>query len=143
MKKNATAKAVQGTENANEATTLTVVHNATEETNNVETSEFPNQPNEEQRGGQPKTVKEIFEKSQKLTKFIQQLQNLDEAAKELDSFNLGTSKLKDTLSIRDGKGNEFETSNAFLIESAVTFLKAQIETKTVEIEAELKLAEAA
>lgn len=148
MKKNNKAVQVQGTETAkNEvSTTMKVVRDETNlQTENPEsTTEQPTaeQPQEEAKA--KKDVVSIFEKSKKMNGIIDGLKNLDEAYKELDSITVSNSpKLRDTLRISDGRGGNFETSNNFLIENAITFLKGKVECRVIELETELQLLEAA
>lgn len=133
------AEVVAPTTQAGNATTLKVVHSETDLANSTEKVDEGANPNEPK----PKTVKDILDKTSRLNKCFQQLNSLDEAAKTLDSFNFGTSKIKDTLEISDGRGNSFETSNLFLIEKVVSTLKNSIAEKTTEIENEVFLLEAA
>lgn len=128
--------------NTENETTLVVVHNANEETATAETSENFIQPTEA-REGKTKTVKEIIEKNFRVSRTVEKLEQLNQTSKTLDSFNFGSSKVKDTLEISDGKGNSFETSNLYLIDKVVTLLKSEIENKSVEFENELQLLEAA
>lgn len=146
MKNNKKAEQVQGTETPNEvATTLKVVRDETNSTTN------PTEPNsgevkkETPTEAKPKKdVVSIFEKSKKMNQVIEGLHNLDEAYKELDSITLSNSpRLKDTLRISDGRGGDFETSNNFLIENAIVFLKGKVEGRVTELETELQLLEAA
>ena len=141
-KRNVTATVANTEQNQENETTLTVVHNANEATATAETAEIILQP-EEVREGKPKTVKEIIEKNFRVTRTVEKLEQLNQTSKKLDSFNFGTSKVKDTLEISDGKGNSFETSNLYLIDKVVMLLKSEIEVKTIELENELQLLEAA
>lgn len=91
-----------------------------------------------------KTVVQIFEKAKKINSIIDSLKKLDEAHKELDSIQpLNSAKLRDTLTITDGSGAEFSTTNNFLIEHAIQFLKTQIAAKTELLETELSETEQA
>lgn len=145
MKNNKKGAEVQGTATPNTPTTaLKVVRDET----NLEnpTTETPNS-GESKTEPEPKPKKDvlsIFEKAKRMNQVIDGLNNLDEAYKELDSICLTNSpKLRDTLKISDGRGGEFETSNNFLIENAIVFLKGKVEGRVIELETELQLLEAA
>lgn len=89
------------------------------------------------REKQVKSVGEIIAKHQKVSRCLEKRQSIDEAGKTLDSFSLGTSKIKDVLSIKDGRGNLFETSKTDLIEDVISFLKTRVDAKSAEVESEL------
>ena len=143
MKQNTTAAKVQGTETAKTtATNLTVAHKATDsktEKTEPQKTELKAQP----RIGTAKTVKEIIEKNFRLVNLIEQHEGLNQTAKKLDSFHLGSDKMVDSLSIRDGKGNEFKTNNTAIISKVVEMVKGEVETKTNEVESQIQFLEAA
>lgn len=142
MKKNANpAKKVEATSNANTETNFS--------NNSNEVTATPSEPTPTAPDGEPgtvaetepkpkaKTVREIMEKNQKVNQFLESLRSLDEAEKSLDSFNLSSSKISDTLEIKDGRGNSFKTSKTFLLEKVIACLIAEMRAKSEEIEAEL------
>lgn len=143
MKKDKTSQKAQSvvtTENQPNETTLVISPKQQTENETVETTAEVIEDNRER---EPKSVKDILEKHGKIAKCIEKRASIDEASKTLDSFNLGTSRIKDTLTIEDGNGNVFETSKTDLIEDVINLLKQRVETKTAEVEAELLQLEAA
>jgi hypothetical protein len=68
---------------------------------------------------------------------------LNQTAKKLDSFHIGSDKMVDSLSIRDGKANEFKTNNSAIIAKVVELIKGEVEVKTIELENQIQLLEAA
>lgn len=94
-------------------------------------------PNPDTQKGKAKTRAEIIAKTEKVNSLIEGLNKLDEAYKELDSFDLGNPRLKCTLTITDSRGHDFDTSNDFLLNSTVEHLKKSIEHRTTEMEQQL------
>ena len=142
MKKKNSNAAVATANSAKEETTLKVVHNANDTTTEVKTTE-PNLQTEAPAETGKKSIKLIFEKGNKLQGLMDQHDVLNETAKKLDSFHLGSDKLTDSLQIRDGKGNEFKTNNSAIIEKCVEMIKGEVEAKTIQLETQLQLLEAA
>lgn len=139
MKKNLQTAAEVKTNTPAKTETTLVVAKTNEQTPTTKTEEQkPGETTEDaKRIGEPKTVKDIIEKNQRINRCLEKMQSINEASKSLDSFNLGSSRIKDTLEIADGRGNRFETSKTDLIEDVINFLKNRVEVKTAEVEAEL------
>lgn len=89
------------------------------------------------------SIKDIIDKNQNQLKRIEQLNKLNETHKNLDSFKLGSDKLRDSLSIEDGEGNDFTTHNSEIISKVVEMIKAEITEKVLFVEKEIALTEAA
>jgi hypothetical protein len=117
------------------------------------TEETPTAPSEEQSPGENapetktgaalKTIPDIITKHRKINHCLEKRASIDKASKELDSFNLSSSSMNDTLIIKDSKGNKFETSKTDLIKEVIEFLQKVVEKKTTEVEEELLQLEAA
>lgn len=86
-----------------------------------------------------RTISDVIKFVQNKTVILQKLEILNQTEKNLDSFNLGTDGVKDTLQIVDGEGNKFQTNNTPIIEKVIQVLKSEIEMKRENAEKELAL----
>ena len=143
-RKNNPAKVQKNETTPQDTTTLTVVHNATDsETANTETPISENPEPQDERTGKAKTVKEIIEKNFRIQNLIEQHETLNQTAKKLDSFKLGSDRLADSIVIKDGRGNEFRTNNTPIIGKVVEMIRGEVDAKSTEVEEQIQLLEAA
>lgn len=96
---------------------------------------------ETKRAEKPLSIKEIIEKHNSQAKRIEKLERLNSTHKKLDSFKLGSDRLKDSLTIEDGERNEFTTNNSEIIAKIIELIKTEVLEKVVEIEKEIELNE--
>ena len=92
----------------------------------------------EQREKQPLSIKDIIERNAIQSQRIEKLEKLNETHKNLDSFKIGSNKLRESLRIADGDGNDFETRNSEIIEKVLNLIKAEILEKVEATENEIK-----
>ena len=78
-------------------------------------------------------------KIQMLGDLIERREKFQETIKKLNSFKVSTDGTRDKLTITDGKGNEFFTTNSACIAEVVTSLKTSLQNKLVETEAQILL----
>jgi hypothetical protein len=64
-------------------------------------------------------------------------ETLLESQKKLNSFRLSSDGTRDTISLRDSKGNEFTTSNSAVVHSVFDVMKKTIAEKIAEVEAQI------
>ncbi len=85
-------------------------------------------------------VNPIEERTRKIAE-LQKLTNarhlLVEAEKDLHSFNFGSDKMRDALTIKDSDNNKFETSNTYIINRVVEELKKEFAVKIADVTAQL------
>ena len=87
-----------------------------------------------------RTLPDIFKQQDKVAALRDRWETLDETAKKLDSFQIGSDNLRDELRIRDGKGNDFHTNNSAIISKVVELLKVEVAAKVAEVETLIKAA---
>lgn len=91
-----------------------------------------------EREKQPLSIKEIIERNAIQSQRIEKLEKLNETHKNLDSFKIGSNKLRESLRIADGDGNDFETRNSEIIDKVLNLIKAEILEKVDATEKEIK-----
>lgn len=97
-------------------------------------SETPKKEVEEQ-----KPLEDRILKIQMLSDLIERRDKLQETIKKLASFKLSTDSSRDKLTITDGKGTEFLTTNSSCIAEVVSTLKTSLQNKLTETEAQILL----
>ena len=91
-----------------------------------------------EREKQPLSIKDIIERNAIQSQRIEKLEKLNDTHKNLDSFKIGSNKLRESLRIADGDGNDFETRNSEIIDKVLNLIKAEILEKVEATENEIK-----
>lgn len=110
------AQGTEKTEQKKLSSDLVVIQTQEQNATFTEVEEIKTAPVQE-REKKTLSIKDIIDKNQNQLKRIEQLNKLNETHKNLDSFKLGSDKLRDSLSIEDGEGNDFTTHNSEIITS--------------------------
>lgn len=86
---------------------------------------------------EPNPLQERVEKISALQKKWEHLRKYKETQENLNDFMLGGSRREDNLTIEDGSGNEFQTTNPEIIGKVITLLKNEVATLILHTEAEM------
>jgi hypothetical protein len=88
-------------------------------------------------GSEQKPLEDRIYRVQQLSDLIAKREKLQESLKKLKAFKLSTDSRLDSLTIEDGEGNEFVTSNTAAITDVIECLKATLQKKLHEVEAQI------
>jgi hypothetical protein len=91
----------------------------------------------EETKNEPANFRDISRHIAEETAIMERWRKLDQTEKKLDSFNVGSDTMRDTLNIEDSEGNEFQTTNSEIIAEVVELLKLRVSEKKTELEKEL------
>lgn len=85
----------------------------------------------------PVNVMDAIVKVYEAKEIVARLEFLRDTKKSLSAFSLGRSELKDELSISDGSGNVFQTTNTNTIQVVLETLKKELDGKIQDTEQDL------
>ena len=80
------------------------------------------------------TLDEKIRRVEDLTLLIERSLTLIELRRKLQIFQIGADSLSSTINLRDGSGNEFQTSNSVVISAVIDEMKRILHLKVRDIE---------
>ena len=83
----------------------------------------------------PSPLEDRILKIQQLSDLIERREKIADALKKLSSFKFSSDGSRDSITIRDGKGNEFITSNSKAIALVYDTLKSSLQSQLSDTEA--------
>lgn len=92
-------------------------------------------PEKRNDANEQKPLEDRIFRVQQLSDLVSRREKLQDSLKKLNSFKLSSDSRLDSLTIEDGEGHEFSTSNTAAIADVIQCLKASIQKKLQEVEA--------
>jgi hypothetical protein len=128
MKNNTTVAEVQGTKAAIQTSKSPELSNLA-----VAPKQTP-KPEESTTKTKVLTVEDRKGRTEVFTKLLDKHENLKDVQKRLESFAVGSDEHSQALSLKDSKGNSFQTGNPLLLKEVIQLIRVQVTTQVGVIE---------
>lgn len=83
------------------------------------------------------TVEDRKGRTEVFNKLLEKHENLKDVQKRVDAFAIGSDEHSQTLSLKDSKGNSFNTGNPVLLKEVIQLIRTQVTAQVGVVETDI------